>query len=225
MGISTLFSDPGSLFADMQAFISSKERVEGAFAQLSFLNGLMTAVAISPEFIRPGEWMPLATGPMDQFESPVEAQLALSLAGLEYNRVLDDLRGDAKSYEPYFWEDEEERIVTKDWAAGFLSGVRLRREAWKAVSEQDYELVVSMALVLQQREEVRAHVVEAGLDPDKLYDEARELAPRLVQRFFDTFGNRPVPELAAMQRATQKTGRNDPCPCGSGKKYKKCCLN
>ncbi len=21
-----------------------------------------------------------------------------------------------------------------------------------------------------------------------------------------------------------KIGRNDPCPCGSGKKYKKCCL-
>lgn len=24
-------------------------------------------------------------------------------------------------------------------------------------------------------------------------------------------------------RAAPKTGRNDPCPCGSGKKYKKCC--
>jgi len=24
-------------------------------------------------------------------------------------------------------------------------------------------------------------------------------------------------------RATEKTGRNDPCTCGSGKKYKKCC--
>jgi len=23
----------------------------------------------------------------------------------------------------------------------------------------------------------------------------------------------------------KKIGRNDPCPCGSGKKYKKCCLN
>lgn len=23
----------------------------------------------------------------------------------------------------------------------------------------------------------------------------------------------------------QKVGRNDPCPCGSGKKYKKCCEN
>jgi len=26
-------------------------------------------------------------------------------------------------------------------------------------------------------------------------------------------------------RVEQKVGRNDPCPCGSGKKYKKCCLN
>ncbi len=27
------------------------------------------------------------------------------------------------------------------------------------------------------------------------------------------------------QRTEPKVGRNDPCPCGSGKKYKKCCLN
>jgi uncharacterized protein len=25
-------------------------------------------------------------------------------------------------------------------------------------------------------------------------------------------------------QATSKSGRNDPCPCGSGRKYKKCCL-
>jgi hypothetical protein len=32
------------------------------------------------------------------------------------------------------------------------------------------------------------------------------------------------PRPAPLARA-QKAGRNDPCPCGSGKKYKKCCLN
>ena len=26
------------------------------------------------------------------------------------------------------------------------------------------------------------------------------------------------------QEAEKKVGRNEPCPCGSGKKYKKCCL-
>jgi hypothetical protein len=39
---------------------------------------------------------------------------------------------------------------------------------------------------------------------------------------------KPTPGIkAAMQRptTTPKVGRNDPCPCGSGKKYKKCCLN
>ncbi|MDT8378960.1 MAG: preprotein translocase subunit SecA [Desulfotignum sp.] len=28
-----------------------------------------------------------------------------------------------------------------------------------------------------------------------------------------------------VKRAAQKVRRNDPCPCGSGKKYKKCCMN
>ena len=26
------------------------------------------------------------------------------------------------------------------------------------------------------------------------------------------------------ERETPKVGRNDPCPCGSGRKFKKCCL-
>nr|PZN77270.1 MAG: hypothetical protein DIU57_16685 [Pseudomonadota bacterium] len=30
--------------------------------------------------------------------------------------------------------------------------------------------------------------------------------------------------IAPFVRSSPKIGRNDPCPCGSGKKYKKCCL-
>lgn len=47
-----------------------------------------------------------------------------------------------------------------------------------------------------------------GLEPDKpedVSDMDHALRP-------------PEPLLAG-----PKTGRNDPCPCGSGKKYKKCC--
>ena len=29
--------------------------------------------------------------------------------------------------------------------------------------------------------------------------------------------------VKTVRRTTEKVGRNDPCPCGSGKKYKKCC--
>lgn len=45
--------------------------------------------------------------------------------------------------------------------------------------------------------------------------------PRMFPWLFD-----PLPPLysASMMRTSPKVGRNDPCPCGSGKKYKKCCL-
>jgi hypothetical protein len=33
----------------------------------------------------------------------------------------------------------------------------------------------------------------------------------------------PVDEVTAPIRSSGKIGRNEPCPCGSGKKYKKCC--
>lgn len=35
----------------------------------------------------------------------------------------------------------------------------------------------------------------------------------------DQFGR----QLSTHVRVGQKVGRNDPCPCGSGKKFKKCC--
>lgn len=57
-------------------------------------------------------------------------------------------------------------------------------------------------------------VVIVGVEPDKeedLTDIARALGA-------------PEPTLAARPKV-ERIGRNDPCPCGSGLKYKKCCLD
>jgi len=55
--------------------------------------------------------------------------------------------------------------------------------------------------------------------------EARRDAAREKERDegddYSSTRNLPTPYV----RVTTKTGRNDPCPCGSGKKYKKCCLS
>jgi len=62
-------------------------------------------------------------------------------------------------------------------------------------------------LALCQENEIQVLV---GVEPDKtedISDVERILAP-------------PVPALAG-----PKVGRNDPCPCGSGKKFKKCCAD
>jgi hypothetical protein len=37
-------------------------------------------------------------------------------------------------------------------------------------------------------------------------------------------GHHHAAPVEQYRRAAPKIGRNDPCPCGSGKKHKKCCL-
>jgi SEC-C motif-containing protein len=39
------------------------------------------------------------------------------------------------------------------------------------------------------------------------------------------FDDGEIVKPGTIKRDGDKVGRNDPCPCGSGKKYKKCCLN
>ena len=47
---------------------------------------------------------------------------------------------------------------------------------------------------------------------------ARRGVPRRAPVAVGAGGGRPQPKVAG-----KKVGRNDPCPCGSGKKYKHCC--
>ncbi|HCX90038.1 MAG: preprotein translocase subunit SecA [Deltaproteobacteria bacterium CG12_big_fil_rev_8_21_14_0_65_43_10] len=52
------------------------------------------------------------------------------------------------------------------------------------------------------------------------------LVPTRQQRFFLSRGEdeTQTEKQQPVKRGGNKTGRNEPCPCGSGKKYKKCCL-
>ena len=53
---------------------------------------------------------------------------------------------------------------------------------------------------------------------DELDDEETAMLFRAI-RAYNQLDNENKPEIDT----SKKIGRNDPCPCGSGKKYKKCC--
>ena len=56
-------------------------------------------------------------------------------------------------------------------------------------------------------------------EPDRINDLRQPAKQDLVYSSGDEASQKKKP----VKRAAQKTGRNSPCPCGSGKKYKKCC--
>jgi len=52
-----------------------------------------------------------------------------------------------------------------------------------------------------------------------------ELYAMLSRVFNQSPGERAEAMLREIKTGRKRLGRNSPCPCGSGKKYKKCCLN
>ena len=60
--------------------------------------------------------------------------------------------------------------------------------------------------------------VDAGVDitDEEEMNKFTALYNMQLQQLAEVEGDRAASKL--------KIGRNDPCPCGSGKKYKKCCL-
>jgi uncharacterized protein len=222
--LSSLLNDPAALEAELTEFESSDEDFAEDMAFISYVNGLVTALIIGPEQVPENEWLPTLLGGPEAELSEEEAELARESVRLEYNGVLKSLRSRKLEYEPFFWEDEDEgRLITRYWAEGFLHGVSLREEAWKPWREGVALYLFAFVNVLLQNEEIDAKVAGKGLEPEEVFEVAQTSVPELIQALYGI--RREAPSDSEIYRSLDRNvGRNDPCPCGSGKKYKKCCL-
>jgi uncharacterized protein len=205
--------------------ISSQENDQDAIAGVSFINGLMTAVAVGPEAIPNSEWLRVIS---DTFSGALEGE-DLSLFALamtvQYKKIADSLTKSEPDYEPFFWKDADGRVISTDWAQGFFAGIALREKAWSPLMGDEDKAVSGMLSVLLQPDELRAKAARTGADADALFTKVQNAAARLVQDIYRRWGERNPFQPVAAPLAGSKAGRNDPCPCGSGKKYKKCCLS
>lgn len=190
---------------------------------LSELDGFFTALISGPDAVLPSEWLPALWGG----ESPVyadekQAQRTLNLLMRYMNDVASVLHDDPESYEPMFSYsvvDEVEYEIVDEWCYGYLRGVELREDQWRLLLDESPELLNILALFGS----------EAGWDELKKIEqpeqaELRSMIPSVAREIHAFWLQRravPIP----LKRATPKTGRNEPCPCGSGKKYKQCCLH
>jgi preprotein translocase subunit SecA len=108
--------------------------------------------------------------------------------------------------------------------------IEYRREAFEmfstmvaAIEEDSVEAIFKLGLA--EPGEVRG--VFSAVSREYLHPEVSRFAPPREEPAISQphgFGPaRPVTKPPVRQTTTEKVGRNDPCPCGSGKKYKKCC--
>ncbi|MDT0644097.1 DUF1186 domain-containing protein [Zunongwangia sp. F363] len=115
-----------------------------------------------------------------------------------------DVNGDFEKVEEHIQQPNFNTIGLKFAKAGIFEKYKIWKEDYENYLEKEFE-----DLELEDKE-------MDFFDDDFNFDEDDEDDDYFLDDFISE--NQPL-------RKEKEPGRNDPCPCGSGKKYKKCCMN
>jgi uncharacterized protein len=207
--------------------------LEDASMDVSTLEGFLTALTIGPDTVMPSQWLPwvydMVEGKAEpEFEALEQTQHILNLIMRHYNTVVRAFMDDPESFEPIYWRGAQWGAA--EWCEGFLLGTRFSREAWGSLIVGQPRLFTpffrlgtdeGIDLIKKERDGERwMNAVTPALAEIHAYWKARRTArPAGLEGDDFRAGVQRVP----VTREAPKVGRNDPCPCGSGKKFKKCC--
>jgi len=198
----------------------------GEAMNLEELDGFFTALVAGPRVVMPSEYLPLVWGrPGDEpvFEDIEEANEILGLMMRQWNTIATTLaKGEA--HMPVLLEEEDGVVHGNDWAHGFIRGTLLDHEAWLEMMEEEKRFGWFLPiLVLHHEDDEDPKMRPRPLTPDRRESAIAMMAGGALNAYRH-FRETGAPERTAKpQRARVVIGRNDPCPCGSGKKYKRCC--
>ena len=212
---------------------------------LEGVDGFATALLVAPRLIAPDEYFPVLFGEpgLAVFQSAAELELFLDCFNRRWNEIQRALAApvenlaDPKALAPLImdWEGllselpkAEAAEVSKDmpaygqlWAAGFLIVVEHWEDDWSLPEDSKDETFVDACL-----DPFYALITpEADWTPEERKLNRDEHVASAIWGAYDLrefwLDRGYVPH--APIRKDPEPGRNDPCPCGSGKKYKKCC--
>ena len=199
---------------------------------LEELDGFIAGLLACPELITPSDWLPIvwhgdSTDQQPVFEDLDHANRVISVLSMEhYNSVARTLMERPDRYSPLFSVDTRNGdILWELWIEGFEQAVALRPAAWKKLIDADADTAAAMsgmlmlAAIAQRDQEVKDSDTLSATAPDKIADWVVTLNEWRLANYQPMLGIDPRGASSSMR----KIGRNDPCPCGSGKKYKKCC--
>ncbi|NMG74919.1 UPF0149 family protein [Aromatoleum diolicum] len=197
---------------------------------LEMLDGFLAAVLASPVQIAAEDWLPAvwsAHGDEVSFGSGSQMQRAIQLVRRYYNELATTL-GEPEGWEPFCYASSEgdSLEIGEEWIEGFAQGLELWPEDWEAGVPDDAAQAVRHALdalmapwadeaSVQVDDSTRMQWLELAVSNlGAIVRQWRKLDLGSLELLSVDGPSIPTPS---------GVGRNDPCPCGSGKKYKKCC--
>ena len=209
--------------------------------RLDEIQGYLCAALSGPQAIPEDDWLADVLGSEDALESETgreAAQLLRAFAGA--------LEAELAAGEPpvlllYAKEDDENGPSDYlPWCQAYLAGVDAAEDDWfeflgekegeeddeeqsEEISYLDERLFPLMVLTGEAEDAAREHGEEwpEGEEREQIASECEDDLPQAVTDIYRFWLAKRG--TGTLRRDEPKIGRNDPCPCGSGKKFKQCC--
>lgn len=204
-----------SALSESEAEALSQQLSQASGASLDYARGVFTAVASGPTPLDPTTWLPWLLGS----EIPDKTTL---------RQMIDLLVRDAQSIAECLdlehpWLPTSEPSLTQ-FCKGFIRATQ-HDDAWQKASELFVKLLpLAVQAGYLDMSSVQRFVPESTLDVASWLERERESLPERLSELHKHFA--PARQLQRTKPiSTEKVGRNEPCPCGSGKKHKKCCAH
>ena len=197
---------------------------EGIF-DMSTLDGYFTAIISGPQMIMPSQWLPAMWGDFEPDWDAKTYEKVIALLMRHMSSIAEHLMHESQSFEPLFFANKREGetlTIVDEWCYGYMMGVELCKDQWQLES-------LDMTILLTP---VRMFGTQEGWEKLAMLNETetenirKAITPNIQQIYAYWLARRVNDvEKTPFINETARVGRNDPCPCGSGKKYKKCCLH
>jgi uncharacterized protein len=185
------------------------------------LQGLFVAIAMGPDATPPARWLDAALG--DDPEAPRLTASAELVDLMTHMRDDTARRVQDGTLALLLYTLRRGRADYATWSRGFLTGVELSDAGWydAADPEEVEELLFPLVVLADELTEAeRARYTAAAWR--KLVLESEAGLETTLARLRDYWAIVRSPPRTVRFDAP-RAGRNDPCPCGSGRKHKHCC--
>ena len=219
-------------FEELDEFLLSLKCADDAMT-MDVLHGFLTAIIIGPEQIPATEWLPHVWGGQPEqtpdFQSEEEQEHITDLILRFLNEIAITFEVAPKEFEPLFCEQEvrgKHFIDAEGWAMGFWEAVNLRPSAWKPIWSSEHAALMQPFYLLgaDEIDEEELKLVNTPAKAHKLALQIEASIP-LIRRFWQEQQRSAAPDKTKSpgRKAGSRTAGNEPCPCGSGKKFRQCC--
>ncbi len=203
--------------------------LEETSMDVGVLDGYLTAILLSPRLVTPGLWLARIWDMEDarkkpRFNDEQQSARVIEFITRHYHHLADEIIKPTPALVPVFLRGAQWGV--SEWCAGFLLGTAFDRDTWAALMEEQPEWFTPLQVLGMGDDD---DIEEEYPDLDAAFDAVMVAVQAIDQHFRAEREAGPDPRAvdfaapAPQVDEAPKTPRNALCPCGSGKKFKKCC--